>query len=119
MITFGSTIQQAERAMRGHTSNKALRHHEDSGRRATHRDRVLAMWQYLSKNQLLPCSTKRAAEIVTEVRGENYFSAGQTNYDVIRKRTADLMAEVPCQLRLVQGRKDDDGVERDQYEVAG
>lgn len=51
------------------------------------------------------------------MKGENYFSSGQTNYDVIRKRTADLMAETPCLLLLVEGRTDPDGIERDQYEV--
>jgi hypothetical protein len=87
--------------------------------KASHRDRVLSMWEWLAKGGLTPCSTKTAAALVTEMLGENYFSAGQTNYDVIRKRTADLMAEHPCSLRLIEGRTDADGVARDQYEVAG
>lgn len=77
------------------------------------------MWRYMTSQGLTPCSTKSAAEAVTSWKGENYFSAGQTNYDVIRKRTADLMSEVPCSLRLIEGRTDHDGVARDQYEVAG
>ncbi len=54
---------------------------------------------------------------MTETLGENYFSTGQTNYDVIRKRTADLMNEQPCPLRLIEGRTDLDGIARDQYET--
>jgi hypothetical protein len=77
------------------------------------------MWEWLAKGGLTPCSTKTAAAIVTDTLGENYFSAGQTNYDVIRKRTADIMNELPCPLRFIEGRTDSDGIARDQYEVAG
>ncbi len=88
-----------------------------SGDKQTHRDRVLNMWRFLSRHGRTPCSTKAAAARVTELKGENYFSNGQTNYDVIRKRTADLMAELPCPLRLIEGNTDPDGISRDQYGV--
>lgn len=123
MIAYGNTIDEAARALRsqgrGATSAAAHHRHSTTGAKASHRDRVLSMWEWLAKGGLTPCSTKTAAALVTEMLGENYFSAGQTNYDVIRKRTADIMSEAPSPLRLIEGRTDPDGVARDQYEVAG
>lgn len=75
------------------------------------------MWHWLASQNVLPCSTRTAARIVTVARGENYMSAVETNYDVIRKRTADIMNDNPGVLRMIEGRTDPDDVQRDQYEV--
>lgn len=48
--------------------------------------------------------------------GEHCFSARQTNEEVVRKRTSELVREK--KLRVIEGREDPDGVHRDWFEVA-
>lgn len=57
-----------------------------------------------------------AATMATKLQGEHCFSAAQTNAEVVRKRTADLM-KCGNVLECVGPREDPDGVQRDWYEV--
>jgi hypothetical protein len=76
------------------------------------------MWQWLAKNNRTPCSTKTAADIVTEMYGENYWTDRSTNYDTIRKRTADLMnMRSQTALRQIPDQVDPDGTRRDHYDT--
>lgn len=62
----------------------------DRRARAGHRERVLKMWQFLTKENKAPCSIRRAADIVGAMYGENFFSPRQFNKEVIAKRTVEL-----------------------------
>jgi hypothetical protein len=58
-----------------------------------------------------------AAKKATELQGEYCFSAQQTNAEVVRKRTADIMKLPNPPLDCIGECVDPDGVKRDWYEV--
>lgn len=104
------------------SSYAALHRQEQTGHREGNTERVLALWRYLAAQGFAPCSTKTAAEHATRLKGEHYFTARSTNYDTVRKRTADAMLLTPCPLRCMKSedyplQSDPDGVRRDWYEV--
>lgn len=59
-----------------------------------------------------------AAAVVTEMRGEHHFTQAQTNADVVRKRTADLMNRAYPPLERIPDQEDPDGRRRDHYQMA-
>ncbi len=66
--------------------------------------KVLRLWVHLGEIGMLPCSTKTAAEYVTRGWGENGYGS-TSNYDVIHKRTPELvtagkLVEIPAQVDL-------------------
>ncbi len=83
----------------------ALEHHEQIGNRGGHMQRVARLWTHLKAIGCTPCSMATAAAMATTLQGEHCFSAAQTNAEVVRKRTADLM-------------KCGNGVSRDWYDLS-
>lgn len=114
-----SSIRDAER--RYHearkTSHAALTRQEQAGHRAGNEERVRKMWGWLAQNGHTPCSMKTAADIVTDRFGEHYFTSRQTNADVIRKRTADIVRQPFATVVRIGENADPDGVKRDQFDA--
>lgn len=118
MLSTGSSLTQAyAKLSRSETSTRALERHEMIGNRNAHIDRVARLWTHLKAIGSTPCSMATAARIATELKGEHCFSASQTNAEVVRKRTADLMKFPEPLLECLGPREDPDGVQRDWYEV--
>lgn len=115
----GNTLSEAEaryHEARG-TSHAALERQEQGGHRAGNEQRVAKMWAWLAEQGLTPCSMATAAQIVTERFGEYYFTQAQTNADVVRKRTADLMNRAYPPLERVPDQEDPDGRRRDWFQM--
>lgn len=120
-VQRANTIREAERMYREArgSSYTSLTNQEQQGHRAGNEERVRKMWLWLAAEGHLPCSMHTAARVVTDRFGEHHFTPRQTNADVIRKRTADLVQRVPSPIVRVGDGADPDGVRRDQYELAG
>lgn len=106
-----SAAEAWDRYSKGATSEAAYR--STGQTQKNHRERVFDLWKYLERKGHTPCSHFTAARIAVEVSGEHVFSLRQTNEEVIRKRTSEL---VEAGRIVVTGKSTDaDGREREQF----
>lgn len=112
----GKTISAAMDAHRRAVRETSAVARKASSQHCGQKQTVLNVWKWLKTNDQTPCSQATAARLVTESTHEFRFSENQTNYDVIRKRTSELVADGV--LIDLGAYKDQDGVERQWYQIA-
>lgn len=100
------------------TSSHAYDKLRDSGKLNEQQEKVLTVWTWLEENHYTPCSTKTAASVVTRTTHENRLSDRSTNYEVLHRRTPDLVQA--GKLEEIVGQRDQvDGVQRNHYRIKG